>query len=704
VRGSFDRGGVTLSVASGSARLVLVGGGRGGRLMPVRLAALVAWRNSVAYRRGGVVEWYRSGPLGLEQGFTLKHRPTRGSGEVAIGLRVGGSLRAGLAHGDVVFLTRRERVALRYDGLSAVDAAGRRLPTHIELRGALLTLRVADLGARYPLRIDPFIQRGAKLTGADEISIRGGGLFGASVAISSDGKTALIGGPGDTVNQGAAWVFTRSGSTWAQQGLKLTGTGETSSGFFGTSVALSADGNTALIGGPHDNNNLGAAWVFTRSGSTWTQQGAKLTGGTDETGQGSFGSSVALSAGGNTALIGGPWDNSLVGAAWVFARSGSTWAQQGAKLTGSDETGSGLFGGNVALSADGNTALIGAPSDEHDVGAAWAFANPPAVSAVSPSVGPPAGGTAVTITGSRLGGASTVAFGSTQAASFVINSPNQITAISPPRAIGPVHVTVTTSDGTSAAGSADTFAYATAPGAPTGLLANAGDGRATVAFAAPAANGSPITAYTVTALPSGAHATGPASPITVGGLRNGTTYTLTVTASNALGTGPPSAPSNPITPTCPPAVGTTGLPIPGAPELSGLSLSPAAFRAAPSGPTALAATSNKPQTGTLVSYTDSQAATTTFTVLQSQSGVRRGNRCVKAPQHPPTKPGFKRCTRLVALGSFTHTDRAGQNQLRFTGRISRRQLRPASYQLRAIARNPAGNTSPPRTTHFQIKR
>ena len=102
--------------------------------------------------------------------------------------------------------------------------------------------------------------------------------------------------------------------------------------------------------------------MFTRSGSTWTQQGAKLHRPSGEIGEGEFGYSVALSGDGNTALIGGPGDNAKVGAAWVFTRSGSTWTQQGAKLTGSGETGAGEFGAtSVALSSDGNTALIGGP-------------------------------------------------------------------------------------------------------------------------------------------------------------------------------------------------------------------------------------------------------------------------------------------------------------------------------------------------------
>ena len=116
-------------------------------------------------------------------------------------------------------------------------------------------------------------------------------------------------------------MFTRSGSTWTQQESKLTGGGEIGAGFFGGGVALSSDGNTALIGGANDNGAVGAAWVFTRSGSTWTQQGVKLTGG-GEIGAGFFGGGVALSSDGNTALIGAENDNGKVGAAWAFTRSG----------------------------------------------------------------------------------------------------------------------------------------------------------------------------------------------------------------------------------------------------------------------------------------------------------------------------------------------------------------------------------------------
>ena len=249
----------------------------------------------------------------------------------------------------------------------ATDATGRALRSHFELNGSSVLLRIDDAGATYPVKIDPMISQ-AQLGPGDTNRHE----FGYSVALSSDGNTALIGGPGLAI-AGEAWVFTRSGSTWTQQ-TTLTPSDATGNGSFGWTVALASDGNTALIGGPGDNSNKGAAWVFTRSGSTWTQQGSKITP-SDETGNGQFGSSAALSSDGNTALIGGYGDNSTNGAAWVFTRSGSTWTQQGSKITPSDESGSGAFGTSAALSSDGTTALIGGPLDSSSSGAAWVFTN-----------------------------------------------------------------------------------------------------------------------------------------------------------------------------------------------------------------------------------------------------------------------------------------------------------------------------------------
>jgi Secretion system C-terminal sorting domain len=211
-------------------------------------------------------------------------------------------------------------------------------------------------------------QQGNKLVGT------GGAISqqGWSVALSADGNTALVGGQGDNAFQGAAWVFSRTGTTWTQEGNKLVGTGGVGNRSFGWSVALSADGNTALMGGAVDNSSKGAAWVFTRTGTTWTQQGNKLVG-TGSVGESFQGSAVALSSDGNTAIVGGSDDNNNQGATWVFTRTGTTWAQQGNKLVGTGNTGAASQGASIAVSADGNKVIIGGTGDNSNQGAAWFF-------------------------------------------------------------------------------------------------------------------------------------------------------------------------------------------------------------------------------------------------------------------------------------------------------------------------------------------
>jgi FG-GAP repeat len=196
---------------------------------------------------------------------------------------------------------------------------------------------------------------------------------GSSVALSGDGKTALVGGYIDSGGVGATWAFTGSGSSWSQQGKKLVGAHGSGVVEQGTSVALSGDGNTALIGGPFAENEKGDVWVFTRAGSTWKEQG-KLPAGTGAGEDTAQGQSVALSADGDTALVGGPGQEEATGAAWVFTRSDEAWNQQGGELLGEDAIyREAQEGHSVALSEDGNTALIGGYHDDVSVGAAWAF-------------------------------------------------------------------------------------------------------------------------------------------------------------------------------------------------------------------------------------------------------------------------------------------------------------------------------------------
>ena len=191
-----------------------------------------------------------------------------------------------------------------------------------------------------------------------------------SAAISADGNTAVIGAPENDSETGAAWVFTRSNGVWSQQGGKLVGSDAVGTAFQGKSVAISGDGNTIVMGGPGDSSWIGATWVFTRSNGVWSQQGPKLVGAGIAGGAGQ-GYAVAISGDGNTAAVGDLWDGD--GAAWVFTRSNGVWSQQGGKLVGSDAVGSAYQGNSVAISGDGNTIVVGGPGDDSNVGAAWVF-------------------------------------------------------------------------------------------------------------------------------------------------------------------------------------------------------------------------------------------------------------------------------------------------------------------------------------------
>jgi FG-GAP repeat len=207
-------------------------------------------------------------------------------------------------------------------------------------------------------------QQTAELTASDAAS---SDAFGTSVAISADGNIALVGAYGNDNQTGAAYVFTRTFTGWRQT-AELTASDGADGDFFGSSVAITADGNSALIAAPYRDNYAGAAYVFTRTRTGW-QQTTELTA-SDAASYYFFGFSVAITPDGNTALI-GAYGNDVTGAAYVFTRTRTGW-QQTTELTASDGGLSDDFGGAVAITADGNTALIGAVYHDN-VGAAYVF-------------------------------------------------------------------------------------------------------------------------------------------------------------------------------------------------------------------------------------------------------------------------------------------------------------------------------------------
>jgi uncharacterized protein (TIGR03437 family) len=189
-----------------------------------------------------------------------------------------------------------------------------------------------------------------------------GDYFGSSVSVSGD--TVLIGASGRNNAIGAAYVFVRSGGVWSQQ-QELTAPDGAAGDYFGNPVSVSGD--TALMGASGRNGGIGAAYVFVRSGGVWSQQQELTASG--GTANDSFPQSAVVSGG--AAVIGAATRDGARGAAYVFARSGGTWSQQ-QELTASDSAAGNAFGGSVSV--DGSTVVIGSTSNNDGRGAAYVFA------------------------------------------------------------------------------------------------------------------------------------------------------------------------------------------------------------------------------------------------------------------------------------------------------------------------------------------
>ena len=224
-----------------------------------------------------------------------------------------------------------------------------------------------DAGAAYV-----WVRSGLTWNQQDKLLRTTSDFFSATVAL--DGETALIGAyqeDSQGANAGAAYVFVQSGTVWSLQ-ARLVSSDIAVDDFFGWSVALSGD--TALVGAYKDDDNgseSGSAYVFTRSGTTWTQHQKLIT--SDGAGGDRFAWALALE--GNTALIGAQDDDqgSSSGSVYVFTESGGTWTEQ-QKLLPADGSGGDLFGSALALS--GNTTVIGARGDDDngaESGSAYVF-------------------------------------------------------------------------------------------------------------------------------------------------------------------------------------------------------------------------------------------------------------------------------------------------------------------------------------------
>jgi hypothetical protein len=398
IRLAFDTGGVQVRASdpaeNWALELTLTGYGAAGAIEPVAgEPALAVDGSRVTYRWSDTLsEWYVNDERGLEQGFTIAAPPA--GEQIVLEMALETDLVPQLAaDAQSVSFRRPDRDSwqaggdvLRYDSLHVSDATGRQVPAHMHLSGCAgsatyrLHLLVDAASAVYPLTVDPILHSQiAKLTPSDA---ENDDWFGNSVAISGD--TVVVGAylkDGAGISRGAAYIFDRNAGgadAWGQV-IKLTASDAEDHDNFGDAVAISND--TVVISADDEDgagSARGAAYVFDRNAGGINNWGevTKLTA-SDAEDLDHFGTSVSIS--GDTIIIGADLEDGSGtdrGAAYVFDRdNGGTdnWGEVG-KLTASNATDGGIFGGSVSISGD--TAVVGAELEDGagtDRGAAYVF-------------------------------------------------------------------------------------------------------------------------------------------------------------------------------------------------------------------------------------------------------------------------------------------------------------------------------------------
>ena len=328
-------------------------------------------KSAIRDPQSAITEWYENKPEGLEQGFTLNAPPARygtGSDGLRLSLQIIGDLNAETANNQAITLKDKQgRTVLTYDKLAAWDADGKQLAAIMNVVDKKISLEVDDREARYPVTIDPMISLQNKLTASDGASQD---KLGTSVSIK--GNSLVTGAPGDNSGKGSAYVFAGSGASWTQ--AKLTAPDGSTGDNFGWSVAI--DGTTVVVGAPFDDSQRGSAYVFVYANGLWSYQ-TRLNANDSSVGDGDrFGWSVSLS--GNSVVVGAYGDDGNAGldqgAAYVFVRTGTTWTQQ-QKLAATDIAAGDQFGKAVAI--NGDTAVITADqnnvNNNVDQGSAYVF-------------------------------------------------------------------------------------------------------------------------------------------------------------------------------------------------------------------------------------------------------------------------------------------------------------------------------------------
>jgi hypothetical protein len=213
-----------------------------------------------------------------------------------------------------------------------------------------------------------WVQRGSVVEAPDKALLD---AFGASVALSADGAILAVGASAwegaSGTNRGGVYIFDWSGTAWVQRGSVIEAADAANNAAFGASVALSADGAILAVGANEwpggSESPRGGVYVYDRFGAAWTQRGNVIEA-ADAPARGYFGTSVALSADGAILAVGATgWEGPTGiggGGISIFDWSGAAWAQRGSVLAAADAASNDTFGKGAALSADGAILAVGA--------------------------------------------------------------------------------------------------------------------------------------------------------------------------------------------------------------------------------------------------------------------------------------------------------------------------------------------------------
>jgi hypothetical protein len=386
----FGSSGVTLSVGSRSLlTLRLASIGRGSDTRAVLNSRRSFAPHTVSYDSTGLSQSYTSRGGGLEQVFTIGRKPAgAGALRLAVGTLAPG-IHARLSGANLTLLDRGGRVLASYGQLRVTDARGALIPAEIRIDGNDVALVIDDQHARYPLRVDPYVQVGTLTLSTFDASLvqrrNDSDTFGVSVTESANGDVVVVGAP----TSDGAYVFVKpahGGWQNAHPTIRLETPDQDQFPELGESVAVSANGKTIAVGEPEttvgNNTETGKVNIYTEPSKGWSHSGGLPEAQLSQNDPGAydwFGGSVAMNSSGSTIVVGAPGWNSTEGALYIFYEGAHGWQSASESATtdvnepGGNSAYGGFFGQTVSMSSNGDVIAAGAPDQQDWEGAVYVF-------------------------------------------------------------------------------------------------------------------------------------------------------------------------------------------------------------------------------------------------------------------------------------------------------------------------------------------